>query len=80
MLTDQQLPVYYIKWADSGTDKGWRDVVTWERGPIICETVALVLHQDKKVFVVTSTVNGEGQYLDQLTIPRRAILELKELK
>jgi len=77
LWTSHQLPLVYIKWEDSARSEGWRD--STNKTICICETVGLCLHQDKNLVTVTSSVSDDGFFICQLTIPRKSIVEMREL-
>lgn len=69
----------YIEWDDAVTHlTGWTRKVNTDLSPM--KTCGFVIHQNKKVVVVSMSVTDDGEVDDHLAIPRKSIRVLKRLK
>lgn len=66
----------YLEWLDSAATRGWqpRD----SSGLLPIRSLGWLVEDTKEYVTITTSVSQE-RYMDQLTIPRRAVLKLMVL-
>ena len=78
----------YVRWVDSGRSSGWESpesAIAWaNEDEMFCESVAWLVSENADWVLISSsrhTVEDETrEVLQSLQIPRRAILDIKELE
>lgn len=82
MAWPKVMPVVWIEWEDSCSHSGWQDADDACRdhaaGPMICQSVGWLLHQDAQQLVVAQSRNEHGQVADRIAIPRVAVRRIRE--
>lgn len=72
------MKVVNINWIDSQISQGWRPKDS--SGPCHINTVGILVYEDKKDIVVSTSVSENDNFIDQLTIPKIAITKIKRLR
>lgn len=70
---------YVIKWKDSSTHRGWREI----GGDHIASDITSVgwlVNQTPKTVTITTSISHCGNVVDPLTIPREAVTKMTKLK
>lgn len=71
-------PIYWIEWVDSMATNGWHSFSTADK-ELLCRTVGFLVDETDDAFAVAGSVSQTGSVLDQITIPRVAIVKMFEV-
>ena len=72
------MKILYIEWWDSSRTPGWNDAHTG--APMLCVSVGMLVHRDKKWITISASYNGGTQYCDQMTIPMSAVKKIRRIE
>ena len=71
----------YVKWDDASTRSGWADLDDHDLEPWEVETVGYLIKKNRRhIGVVSSLTVNEEKGSSYTTIPRKMILEMRDLK
>ncbi len=66
--------IVFVKWNDSFCSYGWNPPD--QHGPSIIQSVGILVHHAKEFIVISTSRASAGNYCDQLTIPKKAIISI----
>lgn len=73
-----KLRALYVEWEDSGYRTGWREPM--KDGPCSIRSVGIVSAATKDSLTLATSDGGNGEYLQQVCIPRSAIRKVRRIK
>jgi|GEM_PF-5977673 len=73
-----KLKLTYVEWEDSSCSPGWGPPHSDE--PLTIRSFGILVRQGKQSVTISTSRSINGSYMDQLTIPRSAIREIKTQK
>jgi hypothetical protein len=73
-----RLKLTYVEWQDSCCSPGWDSPHGDE--PLTIRSFGILVRKGKQSVTLSTSRSMNGRYMDQLTIPRSAIREMKRLK
>ena len=71
------LKIVYVEWEDSSTTFGWHEEHDDE--PLVIQSVGILVREGKKSVTLSTSRAVNGDYVDQITIPRRAIRTMRKV-
>ena len=81
MSKKEPFPIVYVKWDDAYACASWKDLEDYEMEGMEVETVGYLVKKDRRFIRIASSLSkNRTQGSDFTTIPRKMILELRELK
>lgn len=81
MREKKNFPLVYVKWDDASTIGEWRGVADYELSACEVETVGYLIKKNRRhIGVASSVAYDKRKGSDYTTIPRKMILEMKELR
>lgn len=73
------MKIAHIKWIDSCAPDGWNYKEDLTNEPVEIESIGFVLFGDDKAITISAHVGTNEQHHSPMTIPKVAIIEMKEL-
>lgn len=74
------LEAMYVEWEDSSYRTGWREPMKGEGGPCSIRSIGVIAAVNKDSVVIATSDGGNGDYLQQVCIPRSAIRKMKRVR
>lgn len=72
-----KLQALYIEWEDSSYRTGWRDAMG--NAAASCTSVGVLVTKSKSQVVLATSTDCDGNFLQQVCIPRSAIRKLRKV-
>lgn len=74
-MKKQKIKAISIEWIDSSCFNGWREKWILDKNTAKCFSYGIYVKEDKNFITIAHSVNVDGIYCDQLSIPKVAIIK-----
>jgi hypothetical protein len=72
---------FVVKWRDSAANRGWRSIDDPAHDEVAeITSVGWLVRQTPRTISLTTSISGQGNVMDTLSIPRECITKMQRLK